>query len=72
MCATSQPKQGLRQRAAIAPRDACGFEAVSFLVSFVYVLRRSMRTTWNGQPRLQTLLICAGSSRADLESVLGR
>jgi hypothetical protein len=43
---------------------------VSLLVSFGYVLRRSARTTRDGQPRWRTLLTCAERRATDLESVL--
>jgi hypothetical protein len=51
-------------------RPAAGQALVSFLVSFIHVLRGSARNGSNGQPRSRTLLTYAEPGRADLESVL--
>lgn len=44
---------------------------VSFLVSFTYVRTRLAGTTYNRQPRSQTLVNYAGPGPTDLESVWG-
>jgi len=46
-----------------------GQALVSFLVSFIYVLRRSAHTIYNERSRLHTVLNYSGPWRADLASV---
>ena len=46
-----------------------GQALVSFLVSFIYVLRRSAHTIYNERSRLHTVLNYSGPWRADLANV---